>query len=383
VFNLAKSKKIKVSTLKNIFIFLPVIMYAPFFFSEVVNPFIRIGYFFIISLYLFISNKKFYKDDLIIAILFIVLILLFYLSTSSMEGFISAGNYCLTIFFGWALHRYFQASNQRKYSMLNFYVGFFYLVAIFSILSLIYLLLLGEFDLFGFKHEIRTHLVTPFGVHFKRNIFDGFFLYRSFFYFVEGAHASIFYAANIVIVAPLLKSGSSRFTKVNFLGGLLTFSMTFYAVLFILYGFKKTKSTLSFFGIALLAFTIFILFQSIDILSYSSSEDRTERLLLFFISMDIASISQILLGHGVGFDGGFVKAFNSGFTLSIYETGIIGTIIQLVILYTLTRSSIILVFFLLSALVLDPIHYPLFWFLIVTASQIIRIEDFTDSKINN
>jgi hypothetical protein len=383
MFNLAKLEKIQVSTLKNIFIFLPVIMYAPFFFSEVINPYIRIGYFFIISLYLFISNRKFYINDLIIAVLFIMLIILFYLSSSDIEGLISAGNYCLTIFFGWALHRYLQASNQRKYTMLNLYVGFFYLVAIFSTLSLIYLLLFGEFDLFGFKHEIRTHLVTPFGVHFKRIIYDGFFLYRSFFYFVEGAHASIFYAANIIIVAPLLKSGSSRFAKVNFLGGLLTFSMTFYAVLFILYGFKKTKSTLSFFGVALLAFTIFILFQSIDILSYSSSDDRTERFLLFFISMDIASISQILFGHGIAFDGGFVKAFNSGLTLSIYETGIIGTITQLLILYMLTRSSIILVFFLLSALVLDPIHYPLFWFLIVTASQIIRTKDLTTPNTNN
>lgn len=383
MFNLAKSKKIKVSTLKNIFIFLPVIMYLPFFFSEEVNPVIRIGYFFIISLYLFISNRKFYKDDLIIAVLFILLILIFYLSSSDMEGLISAGNYCLTIFFGWALHRYLQASDQRKYSMLNFYVGFFYLVAIFSALSLIYFLLLGEFDLFGFKHEIRTHLVTPFGVLFKRYIFEGFYLYRSHFYFVEGAHASIFYAANIVIVAPLLKLGSSRFTKVNFLGGLLTFSMTFYAVLFILYGFKKTKSILSFFGVVLLTLIIFILLQSIDILSYSSSDDRTERFLIFFISMDIASISQILVGHGIGFNYGFEKAFNSGFTLSIYETGIIGTTIQLVILYMLTRSSIILVFFILSALVLDPIHYPLFWFLIVTASQIIRIRDFTVSNINN
>ena len=382
MFRIAKLEKIQVSTLKIFFIFLPVIIYAPFFFSEVVNPIIRIGYFFIISLYLFISNRKFYKDDLIIAVLFIVLIFLFYFSSSSLEGLISAGNYCLTIFFGWALYRYLLASNQRKYSMLNFYVGFFYLVTIFSTLSLLYLLLFGEFDLFGFKDEIRSHLVTPFGVHFKRTIFDGFFLYRSFFYFVEGAHASIFYAANIVIVASLLKSGSSRFAKVNFLGGLLTFSMTFYAVLFILYGFKKTKSTISFFGVALLAFITFILLQSIDILSYSSSEDRTERFILFFISMDIASISQILLGHGIGFDGGFVKAFNSGLTLSIYETGIIGTIIQFIILYMFTRSSIVFVFFLLSALVLDPIHYPLFWFLIITVSQIIRIEDFTNGNIN-
>ena len=99
MFNLAKSKKIKVSTLKNIFIFLPVIMYLPFFFSEEVNPVIRIGYFFIISLYLFISNRKFYKDDLIIAVLFILLILIFYLSSSDMEGLISAGNYCK----GWGI----------------------------------------------------------------------------------------------------------------------------------------------------------------------------------------------------------------------------------------------------------------------------------------
>ena len=367
-------KTIKLDTIKNLFIFFPTLLYAPFFFSEVINSSLRIGYFFIVSFYLFFSNKKFFKKDLILLVLLILLVSIFLINIQEISAIFTAGNYLLTIFFGWSLHRYFLASNTRKYSMLDFYVKFYYLVILSSALSLIFLLTFGELDFFGLKDEIRTHKVTPFGVHFLRGGLGEFSVYRSFFYFVEGAHASIFYAVNTVVIAPLLKNQSLIFSRLNLLGGFLTFSMTFYAVLIILYGFKKSKSFFSFFGVLLIIAILSFIFQSIDILSYSSSEDRMERFLLFFISMNAADVSQILFGHGVGYDGGFLKAFNSGLSLSIYETGLIGTLLQLAIIYVLAPNAIIFLFFITASLVLDPIHYPLFWFLIITASHIIRTE---------
>ena len=364
---------IKVSSLKSFLIFLPIISYTPFFFTELVNPSIRIGYFALVSLYLFCSTRYFTKKDILLLGLITMFVTLLLMNNSGgTASLFSAGNYCLTIFFGWALYRYLLASNLRKNALLDLYVNFFYLVVAFSVLSLLYYITLGELDLFGFKSSTAAHLVTPFGVLFKRVVSSDISVYRSFFYFIEAAHLGIFYAANIIIVAPLLKNKESIFIKLNFIGGFLSMSMTFYAVLLILYGFKKTKSIYSFIGVVIGIFFLLVGFQAIDLLSYSSSDDRTERFLIFFLVMDQASALQLLFGHGVAFETGFIKAFNSGLTLSIYETGIFGAALQIGILFILCPSPIVILFFILAALVVDPIHMPLFWFLIVVISSSLK-----------
>lgn len=366
--------KIKTYYFQAAALFLPIITYTPFFFTQSVNPFIRIGYFSIISLFLFFSWRRFSRQDLYIFGLLVLFILLIGITISSdIESILSAGNYCLIIFFGWSLFRYLSASKARKLALISFYETFFYIVVIFSFLSLIFLIVVGEYDLFGFKSETYSQLVTPFGVHFKRVIGD-LTVYRSFFYFVEAAHLAIFYAANIIIVAPLLKDRKNKFVYLNVLGGILSFSITFYVVLFALYAFKKIKSFFSLVIIFLSIVLILILILSTDLLSYSSSDDRIERFLIFFILMDQASLTQILFGHGILYDTGFDKAFNSGLSLSIFETGVIGTIVQLLILWILCPSLIIFVFFMLSALVVDPIHMPIFWFLIIVSYQVLEFQ---------
>ena len=153
MLNISRLHLVKISTLNTLLIFIPVIAYAPFFFTEWFNPIIRIGYFFVVSLFLFASNRKFFKKDLILLFLFLFLFLNLLSGTTNLSSLISAGNYCLTLFFGWALMRYMQSSIGRSESVLNFYVKFFFIVPIFSFLSLIYLLTLGELDLFGFKSD--------------------------------------------------------------------------------------------------------------------------------------------------------------------------------------------------------------------------------------
>ena len=296
-------------------------------------------------------------------------------NSSGVEGIFSLGNYALTIFFGWALYRYALGSETRLRILLDAYVKFFYVIAIFSLLSLIFLLTLGELDLFGFKQPMKQHLVTPFGVHFKRG-FGPVNVYRSFFYFVEAAHLGGFYAANIIIVAPLLRAKAKAFRRINVLGGLLSFSVTFYVVLFVLYALKKMKSTSSIIGVLIGAFCLLFLIQVVDAASYVSGEDRIDRFILFFLAMSKADNMQWLFGHGVAsqiaFESvwrpGFWVAFNSGLTLSIYETGLIGTAIQLLILFVFKPHLLIFVFFLLTSAVVDPIHYPFFWYFFIIIS---------------
>lgn len=379
-----KINRTQVDQLKAAMIFWPIIAYTPFFFEGWVHPYLRIGCFSLLSLYLFFSYTRYSKDDAGILYLLILLATLLVLGDSSgMQGLIKSGNYCLTIFFGWGLSRHLKLSRDRLPILLGLYVKFFYLISIFSLLSLIYLLTLGELDLFGFKNEF-AHLVTPFGVLFRRQVGD-FAVYRSFFYFVEGAHLALFYAVNIIVVAPLLKDKTVSFKRANLLGGILTMSMTFYVVLFVLYGSKKITSIFG--AISILVGTVFLinLIQIFDVASFSSADDRTERFVLFFILMAEANVTQLLFGHGVSFFEtlGFGKPFNSGFTLSIYETGFVGLAMQMIILLRLSPHFILFVFFLLASNVLDPIHQPLFWFFIIITSQALKNEAVADTTMGS
>ena len=308
-------------------------------------------------------------------------------NSSGVEGILSLGNYALTIFFGWALYRYAIGSELRLRILLDAYVKFFYIVTIFSLLSLFFLLAFGELDLFGFKQPTKQHLVTPFGVHFKR-VFGPITVYRSFFYFSEAVHLGGFYAANIIIVAPLLKAKAKAFKQINVLGGLVSLSVTFYVVLFVLYAVKKTKSIYSLIAILISAYALIFLIQVVDAASYVSGADRTDRFLMFFLAMSQADNMQWLLGHGVAskraFESlvrpGFMLAFNSGFTLSIYEIGLIGTALQMLILFVFKPHFIIFVFFLLTAAVVDPIHYPLFWYFFIIISLALNGESINSKS---
>jgi len=368
-----KINRIQAGQLKAAMIFWPIIAYAPFFFTYWVHPLLRIGGFLLLSIYLFFSSNRYSKNDVVLFLLLISLIPLLLLNAFGLQGLVSSGNYCLTIFFGWGLYRHLQHSRDRLPILLGLYVKFFYLVSIFSLLSLLYYLTLGEFDLFGFKSDAAAHLVTPFGVLFERRV-GSFTFYRSFFYFVEGVHISIFYAVNIIVVAPLLKDKAASFKRINLLGGLLTMSLTFYVILFVLYGYKKISSIYSFIAVFVGVFFLIYLILIFDVASYSSVADRAGRFALFFTVMAEANITQLLFGHGVSFfkSLGHAKAFNSGFTLSIFETGFVGLVIQMIILFRLSPHFILFIFFILASNVLDPIHMPLFWFFIIITSQALK-----------
>jgi hypothetical protein len=99
--------------------------------------------------------------------------------------------------------------------------------------------------------------------------------------------------------------------------------------------------------------------------------------------MDVANIAQLWMGHGVAAETGFYKGFSSGLALSIYETGFIGIALQMIMLFKLTQNYQIFIFFILAALIVDPIHIPLFWFLIIILSKTMKDESFDSKKALN
>ena len=354
--------------LKASIMFWPVLAYSPFFFTLWVYDILRIGYFALIASFLFLSVKRYFKND--VYILFMILLyatILIIRNSSGMSGIFTIGNYCLTIIFGWGLYRHLISKKYRFEMFLDLYVKFFYLIVIFSFFSLVFFLTIGEFDIFQFKSETYTHKVTPFGVLIKKT-FGPITVYRSFFYFVEPVHVSIFYAANISLIGPLLKENKKNFIRINYIGAILAMSMTFLVIMAVVFMLNRIRSSITMILMIIFAMFLLIFIQLIDMYSYSSGGDRVERFLIFFNTMKQANITQWLFGYGVLFETGESKAFNSGLTLSIFEAGILGTLLQTLIFITMVPNLLVFVLFVLSALVLDPLHMPMFWLMIILAS---------------
>lgn len=380
---MANQKLAKVSLFKAAILFLPIIFYNPFFFTQIVYQPLRIGCFILLTTYLFFSTTRFTKFD---AIFFCVLTLFGALvvlrNSSDMTGLITIGNYILTFLFGWGLYRYLAGGRRRSEILLRLYVAFFYIVVTCSLLSILYIEAFGEMALFGLKSDIYGHLVTPFGMLFTKEI-GSITFYRSCFYFDEPAFVGIFYAANIIFVAPLLKEKARFFILTNLLGAFITMSMTFYVMVFVLYAVKKIKSIFGNITFLIGVFGVLYFIQIMNSALQLSADDRIERINLFFTSMGAANIAQLWLGHGVAVDTGFYKGFSSGFALSIYETGLIGMTLQMIMLFKLSPSFIIFIFFILAAAIVDPIHIPLFWFLILILSQTLKDEVFHSKKLTS
>ena len=285
-------------------------------------------------------------------------------------GLLTAGNYLLTLFFGWGLCRYLSTSKYRTELFIGLYIKFFILISTFSVLSVLFMVTFGELNLFGLNYDLNhyDYKVTPFGLLLVKTI-GTFKVYRSFFYFIEPLYVSIFYVANIFFIVPYMKNNSRLFFIANLIGGMLTYSYAFYMLLIAAFITNKLKSQFSITFLLLLLF-IAIFYQGIiDIFLYSSLSDRLLRFQLFTKSFETSNTIQLLFGHGVKAPNGYYRAFSSGMLTSIFEIGVIGTALEMMILYTLRPYFRIILFFLITAVLFDPIKLPLFMFLIFVISH--------------
>lgn len=360
----------KKNYLTDALLFCPVIFYTPFFFALVIPQWFRVGSFLLLSAYLFLSCKHFYKYDERIFFTFILLILCMIISTGfDLDNLMRLVGKCHVLFFAWSLKRYLTIQGMEK-RILDLYVAFFNVAAIFSIFSVFYLITLGEFDLFGLKSDDHGHLVTPFGVIFQKYFYT-IQVYRSFFYFNEPIFVAVFYAFNIVLISPLIKKRANLFAIFNFLGGVISMSMTFYVVLFLLLAFKKIKSYIYITFTVVGGILIFWIIQELEFLRFSSYDDRVERFLIFFNHyIQSFSVLEVFFGEGVHSSTQFDLAFNSGLTVLMFEAGIIGFLLHLIFLKELSNSFTIFIFFILIGLFVVPMDMPIFWVSILLASQL-------------
>ncbi len=356
-------------------IFVPILLYPPVMFTGQTSPSIRISLFTLLVMYLFFAAKYVSRKDMQIFFLMLVLsVSNLIVNFASPDSLRTAGSTLLTLAFAWALSRSANSNKRIKENLVKFYTNLFILIPICSLLSVIFLFIFGELNLFNIDaggHE--TYLFTPFGAILTKDFSGVVMVYRSFFFFDEPVYLASFCAANIFLVAPCLKERSNTFLIVNVIGGILTFSYLFFVLSFLLFFSKKIPAFSFKSGFyALLLVGLIMILSQVDLFSSSSLGERIDRINLFFAAMEDANLPQIVFGRGFMQETGFDRGFSAGLFTAIYEMGILGLAVILFFVSALSnkKRDISLLFF-VGLLVFEPIKLPLFWTLVVVLSVLL------------
>jgi hypothetical protein len=356
-------------------IFLPVLFYPPLFFTDKISPAIRIGTFVLLITYFFFASRRIFKKDVII--LFFLMILsgsLVIVNFTNADSLKTVGSTALTLIFAWAMHRAAHLNLRVKNLLINFYVNLFKIIPVCAVLSIIFLYIFGELNLFNINYVgYDTYQLTPFGAVLEKEFAGVGVAYRSFSFFVEPVYLAFFCAVNVFLVAPCLKDNKKFFLVANVIGGILTFSYLFFAMSFLLFFSKKiSKAPLKFSLYLLLLVGLSIVFSQVDIFASSSLTDRVDRVNLFFAAMEETNVTQFVFGRGFMPDTGLERSFSAGLFTMVYEMGLAGFFISLFFLYVLSeRKYYILLISIIGLLVFEPIKLPLFWMLVVVLSVLL------------
>lgn len=366
-------------------IFLPVLLYPPIMIIGQISSSIRISLFILLTISLFLKIKYISKKDMQVFFLFLALsISNLIVNYASLESLRTAGSTLLTLAFAWALSRSANSNKRIKENLVKFYINLFILIPIFSLLSVIFLFIFGELNLFNFNvGEHTTYLFTPFGAILTKDFAGIAVGYRSFFFFDEPVYLALFCAANIFLVAPSLKEESNIFLIANVLAGILTFSYLFIVLSIVLF-FTKRMRTLSIKGglYFLLLIGLIMIFSQVELFSSSSLGERLYRISLFFTAMEDANLFQFVFGRGFLQDTGFDRGFSAGLFTTIYEMGILGLVsILFFVKIWSDKKDYIFLLFLVSLLVFEPIKLPLFWLLVVVLSVLLPDRNKANQKV--
>ena len=109
-----------------------------------------------------------------------------------------------------------------------------------------------------------------------------------------------------------------------------------------------------------------------DFLFYTSFGDRVDRMIMVVDFIIESDPYRIFFGNGFMLNFDDPRSINSGLLISLFQTGIIGTLVLLCIFYFLINNLSLFLLFIFTSLVLDPIRMPLFLFLLIMGAVIIK-----------
>lgn len=365
------------ATVKDYFIagiiFLPIFFYPPFVMTEIINEYLRIGFFLLVLTFLIFSSKRVSRQD----VYFFILITMFGISMvignfSDIQGLRSSCNQLLLILFGFGLNRYLRYQHSQKITFIKLYIVMFTVIPVCALLAIICLRYLGEFNPFSLSSESYNYFFTPFGLLLDSHVPLEF--PASFFFFTEPIYLAVIYVANIFFIAPFLnRYGKLLFILVNLLGGFLTNSYTFFILLPVIWALTHSKSFIK--GVVAVSVVSIcaILILKLDLLHGSSLSERQERMNGFFEFLGSSDYLELFFGYGFNKDTGFYKSFSAGILIAVFEIGVFNiAVITLIIFLLINNSASILLLFVFALLLFEPQKMPLFWMLMIISGYLLR-----------
>lgn len=360
-------------------IFFIVLFYPPFIFYQFINESIRIIFFAIILIILFIYHCviNFHKYNFFKIIFLWSCLFVYFISsvlTNGWQGVKTSIGYSIILMFALLLYSILQSKIKVQFFkyMFNIYVQFFFIVPIFCICNFLINLITPSFNFLTplFSDSVYIYDASFFGLTIPKYIF-GVNISRNFFFFIEPVYLALFYLINVFVISNFIPKHSQIFKKLNLIGGVLTASFLFF-IGFILIKFFKISNLFKSISILVLIF-FFIFFRgTISIfLNNSSFDDRYLRIDLGIEILKNFDIEKLFLGTGYLFDHGVDKGISMGLLTSFIEGGLIGLFIPLILALLICEGNKVLISIVfMSLLLFEPFKLPFFWFVIVLAGNL-------------
>lgn len=368
---------------KGIIYFIPIFLYPPLQFTYVFPAPFRITLMVFLVVSLFLGSRNIVKKDLMISTLLLLLYVNFIvINISSTEGLITSSSVLLTFVLAYALGRGVAKSQKIKVRLIKTYRFLFLLIPLFSVASIVYYKLFGQYNIFPPYTEGYNYIYTPFGAMLTKSLF-GIEVYRSFFYFIEPVYLGFFYAVNIFYFPKDYRKKVDYFLWANVIGGILTFSFLFYFLVILFLILKKNSVLDSVWKKTIIIILLVVVYLGVDVMGDSSSSERLYRMSLFFGMMNEFSLAQFMFGHGFVTDTGVGKSFSAGLLTSIYEVGVFNVFLMVMFFGTISNNkSYMYTLLFISMLMFEPIKLPLFWTLMVILS-VVDIEKDGKKELKN
>ncbi len=358
----SSSNKLEGKLLEPTLLFLPLLTFPPFVFYQFFP-----WYFRVIALLVAIILCFCAQPSLILVFFSAIYFgIIFFRDFSDLNSFWTSCGYYLIIVYGICLYRFFSSIDDGFYRIyFNIYKNIFFVVPAFSIFALIYFELFGRTFFYGlgwdgYTEHSYVYIETPFGLLIPK-IFYGFEIQRSFFFFIEPNYLGFFYALNMLVASKLNIKKEKIFIVLNCIGGIITYSYSFFIILFLGLIIKKIYYGKIKAALFLVLIFLLLIYSAIENASWVDRIERAEIFLNNYLGKDIL---KNIFGFGYyNYSADDAKAISSGFLTSLYEGGFIYLILIFMSIKYMVRKNFILMFiFLMGFSVTELAKFPFFWF---------------------
>lgn len=348
---------------------------TPFLFTEFATVNFRIAVFLISALIFLRSTKLATIGHITIFIVLLIWVYL-YLTTSDANNFDDRVHRIITTsaIYLWAilLHRSLWFNERIRTVFITYYIKMTGLLAAFSLLSVAYYSLFGEYffslDLTNNYH----YIITPFGVMIPKNFFGIDFL-RGFSYFAEPVFGSVIFAGNFFISKQIVGDKLNLYRILSIAAGILLFSYAFYLFFFYFYLTMQRKKIKIWYVVIL--FVMFIVYSAgVEIMSASSMGVRSSLVELFLSEVGGWGAFEWMFGmtnssiEQISFSGGLMQL--------IWDYGLLGFMVYLLLTFVICNQSYILFgAMLITTLIVDPSICPIYYLMLTVFGVILTSRD--------